>query len=285
MILSFENVRSQPWVILENEQTVYGLISMCYQSDTNSLFSVDREFGSLIQWDLNTFSVVKVHDLEIKETNALRFSKNCRQIYGASEIETRKGRHGIEFNYFDNILVWDTKTGNVNDCFGDCEGKQKNPTQIGYIVNDKNNNYMNYYEPLIVCSKMRPGILTKSYLFVVEMKQNLRLDKLNFSRKVKDLLSRIGKGEYPLEIITFCYLFMGTKNMGSEKHVVSNRTVDSTGKRIARVWDDKLQVWEFGIFGKNEFLSTKVRKIHRLYLINPVYFWVFMVTRVAKYRI
>ena len=61
MILSFENVHSQPWVILENEQTVNGLIAMCYQSESNTLFSVDREFGSLVQWDLNTFSVVKVH--------------------------------------------------------------------------------------------------------------------------------------------------------------------------------------------------------------------------------
>jgi len=244
---------------LVNQQDSNPVIALCYQPATSFLFSVHDGSGKLYIWDLNTDQMIDSYDLMLKETPILRFTQNCQKIISAPEVETRTGRHGVDFNYFDKIFVWDVSSGTLDQCIGDCEDRYTYPTQIGYILNETTGSEIYYDETSYSWHRNKAWDWDSTNFVRGGDETRPTIAQIKFLPASDQFAIAYLEGDVSIGGRFFLFSqYWVEKNSTDEKKVVSGFDVDPTGKYITRIMDGELSIWRINIIHSKKLLMTEV---------------------------
>jgi WD40 repeat protein len=234
---------------VESKNPITGI---CYQDQTNSLFTVDSKDGILMRWDVDSGDIETSSDINIHSFSTLQFIEDCNKLFGAKQVEFRSGRANIVVEYIDDVHLWDTLTSEVIRCWGRCdEDVQGDPIQIGAIIDESGEKRIDYYDS--------GYSLTEGFL----------LSKSVFVRGIEETSPTVGQIVFSPSSTKFviAYLEGGIrindnrwikKNSSNDKHKVVELVIDPTEKYIARIQDHYLTVWKVGVFSKQEIVHTKL---------------------------
>ena len=239
------------WFSFQGEQTAGPVSGLCYRQDTQTLLVYD-DYAGLLRVYIDSGIMESIYSPGIQA--ALQFSGDCSRLMGSTRTERKADRFGVEHEYIYDVRIWDVSTGEEVACYGDCDQNNRNPIEIGAALDPLGDSPIIYSEASYVFLGDFP--LNKIKMIHEPDETSPNIDKIVFSpNSIRFVMAYLEGGVYVGNDVLY-----GTRrierNDPDHRAAVTALAMDPTEHFVARIRDDRLMVWKFGVFYKKVLIDT-----------------------------
>jgi WD40 repeat protein len=222
---------------------------LCYQNQTELLYSVDSEDGTLIRWNVDTSHIDSINDIGIHSVFTIQFIADCNKLLGSNRAKNRAGRANIIVEHIGDVILWDTSSPDELECWGQCDDTPRGELiKIGSAIDDDGNRRIDYYDNAISIN----GRGINRFWFIRGSEETFpTIGKIVFSPSSTKYVIAYLEGGIRINDIRWVQ-----RNTPNEKFRVDALAMDPNEKYIAHIQNHYLTVWKVSLLGKQEIINA-----------------------------
>ena len=222
---------------------------LCYQNQTELLYSVDSEDGTLIRWNVDTSHIDSINDIGIHSVFTIQFIADCNKLLGSNRAKNRAGRANIIVEHIGDVILWDTSSPDELECWGQCDDTPRGELiKIGSAIDDDGNRRIDYYDNAISIN----GRGINKFWFIRGSEETFpTIGKIVFSPSSTKYVIAYLEGGIRINDIRWVQ-----RNTPNEKFRVDALAMDPNEKYIAHIQNHYLTVWKVSLLGKQEIINA-----------------------------